>query len=172
MTRRLDAGLGAGRTATGKTLTSGAFTHRAQGVDLGANNLLDFPDPAGPAPVAAPTAAQPAPVTPNSVGKTIAAKHPGVNLEVYGRPGDGRYMDLSRIEVPKELRGQGVATQIMEELIMEADNNNWPLALTPAKDFGSSVPRLKKFYARFGFVENKGRNKDYTTMQSMIRPAA
>lgn len=42
--------------------------------------------------------------------------------------------------------------------------------LTPSKDFGgTSVKRLTDFYKRFGFVENKGKNKDFTIRDTMYR---
>jgi hypothetical protein len=39
-----------------------------------------------------------------------------------------------------------------------------------ASDFGGNKNRLVGFYKRFGFVENKGKNKDFSTMDLMIRP--
>ena len=51
-----------------------------------------------------------------------------------------------------------------------ADENKLVLALTPSTDLGgSSVKRLQSFYRRFGLVPNRGRNKDFTTSESMIR---
>ena len=61
-------------------------------------------------------------------------------------------------------------TEYMEELIDLADNKGKMIALTPSTDFGAtSIPRLKKFYKRFGFVENKGKNKDYEISETMYR---
>lgn len=79
-------------------------------------------------------------------------------------------LNLSRIEIPKKLRKQGLGTQAMESLVKIADENGLTLTLTPSKEFGAtSVGRLTKFYKRFGFVENKGRNKDFTYKESMLR---
>jgi hypothetical protein len=59
----------------------------------------------------------------------------------------------------------------MNELTQLADESGRRLTLTAAKDFGTtSLPRLKAFYKRFGFVENKGRNTDFTISDSMYRP--
>jgi predicted GNAT family acetyltransferase len=78
---------------------------------------------------------------------------------------------LSRIEVPKEIRGKGIGTDAMQNLISYADDSGKAIALSPSKDFGaSSVNRLKDFYKRFGFVENKGKNKDFSISESMYRP--
>lgn len=79
---------------------------------------------------------------------------------------------LSNIRVKKDSRKQGIGTAFMEELIRFADNHDIDITLTPATnefDGTTSASRLKKFYKRFGFVENKGRNKDYRISDSMIR---
>ncbi len=58
----------------------------------------------------------------------------------------------------------------MQSLIREADAEGAIVALTPSTDFGaSSKSRLAKFYRRFGFVPNKGRNKDFAVREAMIR---
>ena len=66
-------------------------------------------------------------------------------------------------------KSKGIGTLIMEEIISYADKQNKIIVLSPSKDFGGSVPRLMKFYKRFGFVENKGRNKDYEISETMYR---
>ena len=67
-------------------------------------------------------------------------------------------------------RGKGNGTRFMTDLAQLADQNGWTLALTPDTTFGAtSVGRLKDFYKRFGFRENKGRNADYAISESMIR---
>lgn len=82
-------------------------------------------------------------------------------------------IEISMIEVPKEMRKQGVGSSAMQDLIDYADKNQKRLELTPgledANKGTTSKQRLKKFYKRFGFVENKGRNKDFSTMSGMIR---
>lgn len=57
----------------------------------------------------------------------------------------------------------------MEGLTRYADKVGKPILLSPSSDFGGSKTRLVKFYRRFGFVPNKGRNKDYRFSQTMIR---
>jgi hypothetical protein len=77
---------------------------------------------------------------------------------------------LSRIEVPKEMRSQGMGTEAINDLSQYADQAGKTIALSPSKDFGAtSVDRLKEFYKRFGFVENKGKNKDFSISESMYR---
>lgn len=80
----------------------------------------------------------------------------------------GSYVTLTDFVV-KERNG-GYGTRFMNDLTRIADGNGWVLVLTPDDTFGaSSVSRLKKFYKRFGFQENKGRNVDFGTRESMIR---
>lgn len=58
----------------------------------------------------------------------------------------------------------------MQELVEYADRTGQKVMLTASTDFGgSSVKRLKDFYKRFGFVENKGRNKDFAISETMYR---
>jgi GNAT superfamily N-acetyltransferase len=80
------------------------------------------------------------------------------------------FINLDKVVVPKAQRGQGVGSAFMRELVQHADETGSPIALTPSADFGGTVSRLKEFYKRFGFVENRGRNKDFTTRHTMIRP--
>ena len=78
---------------------------------------------------------------------------------------------LSQIIVPKDERSSGKGTAAMQALVDYADATGQRVVLTPSSDFGGSKSRLVQFYKRFGFVENKGRNKDYTTMEGMYREA-
>ena len=83
----------------------------------------------------------------------------------------GDDITLSKVIVPKKDRGSGVGTEFMDDLIKYADENGKRILLTPTKDFGGSIARLKEFYKRFGFIENKGRTRDFSTRESMIRPS-
>lgn len=77
---------------------------------------------------------------------------------------------IEKIIVPDDQRGTGVGTNAMNEIISYADNNGKVLTLTPSSDFGGNKKRLVEFYKRFGFVENKGKNKDYEISEAMYRP--
>lgn len=78
-------------------------------------------------------------------------------------------IQLNKIIVPENSRNTGIGTDAMNKLVDFADSNGKMLTLTPSSDFGGNKNRLIDFYKRFGFVENKGRNKDFSTMDSMIR---
>ncbi len=86
------------------------------------------------------------------------------------RKGD---LKLDTIIVDQESRKSGVGTNALTQIIDFADQNGRTVQLTPAvaDDFQgtTSRARLVKFYKRFGFVENKGRNKDFEISESMYR---
>jgi GNAT superfamily N-acetyltransferase len=109
---------------------------------------------------------QAAPQTVGDFTAGIEARYPGVKLDLFG---SGDKLTLSRIVVPKDGRGAGTGSAIMQAIIDFADANGKTVSPTPAADFGGTVSRLKHFYKRFGFVENKGKNKDFTISESMYR---
>lgn len=92
----------------------------------------------------------------------------GIDSFVNERDGT---ITLSKIVVPDSERESGKGTAAMQSLIDYADRTGQRVVLTPSPDFGGAKNRLVAFYKRFGFVENKGRNKDFTTMEGMYRYA-
>lgn len=95
-------------------------------------------------------------------------KAQGAKVDVYpGRAG----LDLSRIVFDKADRSKGKGTAFMNDLTGLADRTGQRVTLTPSSEFGGAVSRLKDFYKRFGFVENKGRNKDLSISAGMYREA-
>ena len=100
------------------------------------------------------------------VSNTLMSKYPKVALDIAESP---NAIDLSKIVVPKELRNQGIGSSVMQDLIDYADSTGKQVRLSPSSDFGGSPTRLKKFYKEFGFVDNRGRNKDFSTRETMIR---
>ena len=75
---------------------------------------------------------------------------------------------VSKIQVPKDMRNKGIGTSAMQDIIDYANKTKNAVSLSPSTDFGaSSVGRLKNFYKKLGFVENKGRNKDFTISETM-----
>ena len=84
---------------------------------------------------------------------------------------DGRNsIDVSRIVVNKDKRNQGIGTAIMNDIIAYAKSVNKPVSLSPSKDFGGKIGKLREFYGNLGFKPNKGRHKDFTISNSMIKP--
>lgn len=79
-------------------------------------------------------------------------------------------VEISKVFTPSEARGRGSARTAMENLIAQADAKGVRLELTADPlDAATSKAKLEKFYKSFGFVPNKGRNKDYGTRAGMIR---
>ena len=94
-------------------------------------------------------------------------KDKGVELSVFENP-NNKTIYLSKIIVDN--KKQGLGTKAMDDLISYADKTQQTITLTPSLDYGaSSIKRLKDFYKRFDFVENKGRNKDFEFRDAMYR---
>lgn len=76
---------------------------------------------------------------------------------------------LAKIVIKDEFRDTGIGSKVMEDLISYADKNNKIIVLTPSSNYGGNKNRLIKFYQRFGFKPNKGRNKNFEFRDAMIR---
>lgn len=100
----------------------------------------------------------------------LQKKYGLTHLRLYKKGND---LTLDMIVVPKDKRKQGIGSKVLEDITHYADVNGLRTLLTTAvKDTyhgTTSATRLKSFYKKFGFVENKGRNKDFTTTHNMIR---
>lgn len=105
-------------------------------------------------------------VTRQQLASDLVARFPGLKLDLMG---NGSVVTLSRIVIPEDGRQSGRGTEVMQEITKWADESGKKLALTPSADFGGNKTRLVGFYKRFGFVENKGKNKDYEVSESMVR---
>jgi len=82
----------------------------------------------------------------------------------------GRGVRLGSLIVPKQKRGQGLGTKALRKALDLCDKQGRMMVITPSTDFGgSSVERLKRFYAKLGFVRNKGSKKDFTISETMYR---
>ncbi|MDC4456610.1 GNAT family N-acetyltransferase [Acinetobacter baumannii] len=95
-------------------------------------------------------------------------KQYGIELGLKGSP-SSNVLSLHKIVVPEAMRNQGTGSKAMQDIIKYADSQNKTIALTPSSDFGGNKNRLTSFYKKLGFVENKGRNKDYEISESMYR---
>ena len=70
--------------------------------------------------------------------------------------------------VAKE-KNTGAGTKIMQDICDYADKEKKTIILSPSDEFGGNKKRLIEFYKRFGFVENKGKNKEFSIFESMYR---
>ena len=91
------------------------------------------------------------------------------NVEVDLRGNADRGYVLNKIKVPTAEREQGIGTEVMQQITDRMDSEGAVIALTPVTEFGGTKSKLIDFYKRFGFVFNKGRNKDYRFRETMIR---
>lgn len=78
-------------------------------------------------------------------------------------------INVSKIVVPENNRGNGIGSKAIQELVDYADSTNQRITLSPSEDFGGNKNKLIKFYKKFGFVENKGKNKDFEISELMYR---
>jgi predicted GNAT family acetyltransferase len=107
--------------------------------------------------------------TVKDVSNSLMNKYDGLELDLYDSK-NTNVITLSKIVVPKNLRKSGIGSDVMTEITSFADEGGKTIALSPSVDFGgTSVNRLKDFYKQFGFVENKGKNKDFSISESMYR---
>lgn len=108
-------------------------------------------------------------ITAEALTKLVTDKHPHVELHLGG---DGQRKRLSLIRTHEGHRGGGHADAAMRDLLDHADRHGVTLTLTPEPLHGdrkTSKTRLTSWYARHGFVPNKGRNKDYEISDTMYR---
>lgn len=103
-----------------------------------------------------------------ALSEHVSAHHK-VKLSLSHR--DGK-TTLHKVVVPKSERGKGTGDAVMAALNRHADEHGHTIALTPEPlhGEGGSKAKLKKWYKRHGFVDNKGRNKDYEVSETMLRP--
>lgn len=158
-------------------LSSGAVTKAQQDQVKRLQREMGIEDPVEPANVPKatdePAPAQPARETAEREGdfKDIKkdAKAEGVKLLASENK---ERVNISNITVPEESRDQGVGTKYMNRITDYADRTGKRIELTPTDEFGGDKQRLVEFYKGFGFVENKGQNKDYSISETMYRPPA
>lgn len=95
-------------------------------------------------------------------------KYPDIRFELYPTE-KAKRVYLTGFIVPYTMRGQGVGSSFMNDLTKIADDNGWKITLTPSDSYGGNVSRLKKFYKEFGFIENKGQDRDFSHREDMYR---
>lgn len=105
--------------------------------------------------------------------EVLMARYPGSRIDLYessSTDSEGnRIAVLSRIVVPEDDRDQGTGTEIMSDIVAWAEENGNTIALSPTGDYGGDPDRLAEFYRRFGFVDNRGKDKDFAISETMYR---
>jgi GNAT superfamily N-acetyltransferase len=114
--------------------------------------------------------------TPRDVSQTLLDalskkwEQSGVRIDAFASEANPGTITLNKIEIPKAMRGQGLGSAAMQDLVQHADATGQTIALSPSTDFGgTSVDRLRRFYKQFGFKDNAGRNKDFRLRETMYR---
>jgi GNAT superfamily N-acetyltransferase len=87
-------------------------------------------------------------------------------LSIYD---NGDNIELSMIKLKPEHQKKKIGTKIMNYITNYADSRSKVLHLTPDSSMGTPKSVLNKFYMSFGFVPNKGMNKDYRFRSTLIR---
>ena len=75
---------------------------------------------------------------------------------------------LEKIHVPKEMRNQGIGTEIITALKEYSQRVNKPIALNPESEKGKKGA-LQRFYERNEFINNTGRRKDFDLSDTFSR---
>jgi GNAT superfamily N-acetyltransferase len=92
-------------------------------------------------------------------------KYPGITLRITEF--DNK-IKLDKIEVPKDLRNQGIGTEIITALKEYSQRVSKPIVLNPEPEKGKKGA-LQRFYERNEFVDNAGRRKDYDLTDTFSR---
>ena len=84
------------------------------------------------------------------------AKYPGLVLRINEYENK---IKLEKIDVPKEMRSQGIGTEIISAIKEYSQKVGKPIVLNPEPEKGKKGA-LQRFYERNDFVNNAGRNRD------------
>ena len=77
-------------------------------------------------------------------------------------------ISINNLVVKQSLRNKGIGQNILDDIISYADKNNKTITLTPTSKY-LTKKRLTNWYKKNGFVENKGRNINYSISDTMYR---
>ncbi len=95
----------------------------------------------------------------------LKGKFPGLDLYVFET---SHKVEISVIELPKDMRNQGVGSIVMKAIQEYAQSVGKPIVLSPDAERGKKAA-LERFYKNHGFVYNKGRNKDFTISSTFAK---
>lgn len=75
---------------------------------------------------------------------------------------------VSEIRLQKEMQNQGIGTKVMNSIKEYAKKVGLPVVLHPQADPGKKK-KLNEFYKDLGFVDNKGRKRDFSISEPMAK---
>lgn len=106
-------------------------------------------------------------LTPGGGSKTYKSGDTTID---YGISRDGETAEIILVRTPRNARGRGSARKALGELLAAFDAAGLTTFLTAEPmDKGVTKGGLVDFYKSLGFVENKGRNKDFRSRAAMVR---
>jgi predicted GNAT family acetyltransferase len=103
-----------------------------------------------------------------NVNDKLQNEFPNLTIDIYQND-QRKTLTLSRVIVPENFRDGGLGTKFMKSLIKKADKLAYKIILTPSDDFGGNKNRLIEFYKKFGFILNKGEDRDFSHREDMYR---
>ena len=77
-------------------------------------------------------------------------------------------ISINNLVVKQNLRNKGIGQNILNDIIDYADKNNKTITLTPTSKY-LTKNKLTTWYKNNGFVENKGKNTDFSISDTMYR---
>ena len=95
-----------------------------------------------------------------SLQKRLMDEYPGLDLELWISNNAGGYVELAVLEVPKNDRGQGIGHEVVNRVKSFASKLGFPVVVRPSPERGKKGA-LNRFYKDLGFIDNKGRYKDW-----------
>jgi len=95
--------------------------------------------------------------------RTLQSLYPEIDRVGVYYDHNNNSLFISDLYIKQEYRGKGIGSKIMSSITQFADNLKLPIVLIPESDDDSvSAKQLIDFYKKFGFVVNKGKQKDYS----------
>ena len=77
-------------------------------------------------------------------------------------------ISINNLVVKQNLRNKGIGQRVLNDIIDYADKKGKTITLTPTSEY-MTKNRLTNWYKKNGFVENKGRNTNYSISDTMYR---
>ena len=77
-------------------------------------------------------------------------------------------ISINNLVVKQNLRNKGIGQNILNDIMNYADKTNKTITLTPTSEY-LTKNRLTNWYKRNGFVENKGKNINFSISDTMYR---
>jgi GNAT superfamily N-acetyltransferase len=103
----------------------------------------------------------------DKISKAYGKKHRGANLDVTHDPKTNN-IRVNQVWLLPSDRNKGIGGRMFKGLGKYADKIGSTTTLNPEPDKGKKGA-LERFYKRQGFVPNRGKSRDFSTMDSYIR---